>query len=349
MSSVRACTGRARPGSTRWSRTSSNIIATAAGWAISPLGKTAAARPWGWPSGGREVVLARRQVTRGRSLLRPALAAGRARAVYVHRDVREVAFSLMHKRGKTFEQLVRQGMIHQILANDRFWMAQPNILVQRYDDILADPVASVQSLAGHLGIALDQGQADRIADLYSQESNRARAEALRRGWSVPGSTSKARKMRRSATRPRSCTGTTCGRQGQVRGGPVRPPVSARPWSGSARAGSGRAAMRLDPKPARVVSLAPRQLRECAAREADIAVGLFNFLLRSGTQRFPGAARAVKRLLGMPIDTKAGATAWSDPVSLHGRSGRTDVLTGGAASDGASAERSAVGSENFPPI
>ena len=57
------------------------------------------------------------------------LAAGRACALYAYRDVRDVVFSLMHKRGKTFEEILRQGMIHQILANDRFWMAQPSVLV----------------------------------------------------------------------------------------------------------------------------------------------------------------------------------------------------------------------------
>src|SRR5947209_10846769 len=36
-----------------------------------------------------------------------ALAGGRAVAVYAYRDVRDVVFSLMHKRGIRFEQLVR--------------------------------------------------------------------------------------------------------------------------------------------------------------------------------------------------------------------------------------------------
>src|SRR3954453_335578 len=53
-----------------------------------------------------------------------AIKDGRALAVYAHRDVRDVVFSLMHKRGVSFEQLVRQGMIHQILVNDRFWSRQ---------------------------------------------------------------------------------------------------------------------------------------------------------------------------------------------------------------------------------
>ena len=109
-----------------------------------------------------------------------ALAQGRALAVYAHRDVRDVVFSLMYKRGMTFDQLLRQGMIHQILANDRFWMGQPDVLIQRYDDLLADPVGGVKELARHLGIALSASEAAQIAGLYSRESNRARSETLER-------------------------------------------------------------------------------------------------------------------------------------------------------------------------
>ena len=108
------------------------------------------------------------------------MAEGRALAVYAFRDVRDVVFSLMHKRGLTFEQLLRQGMIHQVLANDRFWMRQPNVLVQRYEEILSDPVGGVRTLADHLKIDLEDGEAEHIANEYSLESNKARTEALRR-------------------------------------------------------------------------------------------------------------------------------------------------------------------------
>ena len=111
------------------------------------------------------------------------LLAGRARALYVHRDVRDVVFSLMHKRGKTFEQILRQGMIHQILANDRFWMAQPNVLVQRYDDLVSEPVLGVMDLADHLGIRAGgwRGRADRETLLAGIEpgSNRGPQTASR--------------------------------------------------------------------------------------------------------------------------------------------------------------------------
>jgi hypothetical protein len=69
-----------------------------------------------------------------------ALASGNALAVYTLRDLREVVYSLMHKRGISFQELVRQGMIHQLLTNDRFWRRQPRVLVQRYEELISDPV-----------------------------------------------------------------------------------------------------------------------------------------------------------------------------------------------------------------
>src|SRR5689334_9157187 len=53
------------------------------------------------------------------------LAAGNARALYAYRDLREVVYSMLHKRGVSFEEFLSRGMIHQILANDRHWTAQP--------------------------------------------------------------------------------------------------------------------------------------------------------------------------------------------------------------------------------
>jgi hypothetical protein len=107
-----------------------------------------------------------------------ALAEGRARAIYAHRDLRDVVFSLMHKRGLRFEELLRQGMIHQILVNDRFWRSQPGVLVQRYEDLIAYPVAGVAELARHLGITLGVREAETIAREYSFQANRERIRRL---------------------------------------------------------------------------------------------------------------------------------------------------------------------------
>jgi hypothetical protein len=94
--------------------------------------------------------------------------------------MREVIYSLMYKRHERFEGLLRQGMIHQILANDRFWRSQPRILIQRYEELIDDPVTAVVQLGRHLGLGVTRREAQEIADLYSLESNRTRIDALRR-------------------------------------------------------------------------------------------------------------------------------------------------------------------------
>ena len=107
-----------------------------------------------------------------------ALAQGRALAVYAYRDIRDVVFSLMHKRGVIFERLVRQGMIHQILVNDRFWSTQQRVLPQRYESLIADPIAGVRELASYLGIAITDAEAADVAAEYSFQTNRRRTIEL---------------------------------------------------------------------------------------------------------------------------------------------------------------------------
>jgi Sulfotransferase domain len=106
------------------------------------------------------------------------LAEGRAVAVYAHRDVRDVVFSLMHKRKLDFQTLVTQGMVHQVLANDRFWSSQPRSITQRYDQMVDDPTTGVEQLAAHLGLTLKPGEAAEVAAEYSFQANRQRTRAL---------------------------------------------------------------------------------------------------------------------------------------------------------------------------
>ncbi len=107
-----------------------------------------------------------------------ALKSRSAVGLYSYRDLRDVVYSLMHKRGMSFDQILRAGMIHQMLGNDRYWRSFPGVLVQRYDDLLADPVRGVHEVALHLGITLESGEAERVAAEFSRESNRARSQAF---------------------------------------------------------------------------------------------------------------------------------------------------------------------------
>jgi hypothetical protein len=101
-----------------------------------------------------------------------ALTSGRALAVYSYRDLRDVAYSLMHKFAAPFEEIVeRKNLLHVCLDNDAFWTAQPRTLCQRYETIMAEPAASVAELASHLGIELGAGEAVAVAEEYSLKAN----------------------------------------------------------------------------------------------------------------------------------------------------------------------------------
>jgi hypothetical protein len=248
-----------------------------------------------------------------------ALAEGRGLAIYAYRDVREVVFSLMHKRGMTFEQLLRQGMIQQILANDRFWMARPDVLVQRYEDLLADPSQGVIELARHIGIRLDQSEAARIAGLYSHESNKARTEALRHRLQEAGVDLE------SKANAQICDPTTLLHWNHIRRG------DARSWRTLADPRQRRTLERLCgrwlkargyPADTRGPLIAKVSVRERARADVDIAVGRATFLIRITSLRYPATARALKRLLGLPALAPAGATAWADTSPPHPESKRT---------------------------
>ena len=106
------------------------------------------------------------------------LAQGRALAIYGYRDLRDVLFSWMHKTGSEFQEVVDRGFVELCLANDRFWRAQPGLLIQTYEALIANPVQGVQEIATHLGIDLLDGEAEQIAAAHSPEANRKRTSDI---------------------------------------------------------------------------------------------------------------------------------------------------------------------------
>jgi hypothetical protein len=242
-----------------------------------------------------------------------ALARGDALAVYAYRDVRDVVFSLMHKRGLTFEQLLRKGMIHQVLANDRFWMTQPGVLVQRYEHLIADPAGGVRALAEHLGIALAPGEAAQIAEEYSLESNRARTEALRRRLEQAGLNLN------DDGNAQICDSSTLLHWNHLRpGGTTSWTTQATPAQRAVLHRLCRRWLRarnyaLYPIEAQAGGILMPRLspRECIRIEVDLTIGRLAYLARAASQRFPQMAQVVKRLLGLPTIAQVGASVWQE--------------------------------------
>jgi hypothetical protein len=109
-----------------------------------------------------------------------ALRRGEAVALYARRDVRDVVFSMLHKRRVDFDAFLRQGMIHQVIENDRYWSSRPRLLVQRYRPLMDAPEAGIREIAAFLGVALPPGEAEAMARHHSLEANKKRTEAIAR-------------------------------------------------------------------------------------------------------------------------------------------------------------------------
>ena len=277
-------------------------------YAPSPTRGTAGKGPKAAPAIGWRVLKSHD----GHGCFARSIAEGRAVAIYAYRDVRDVVFSLMHKRRLTFEPLLRQGMIHQVLANDRFWTTQPNVLIQRYDDILADPVRSVRALADHLGIRPSPGEAERIASEYSLAANKARTEALRRQLEQGGVDLA------EDSNSLICDSTTLLHWNHMRDGrsgswfaestPRQRVILQRlcgSWlesHGYARLpeGVGQDAM-MDP---------PISIGERIRIELQILRGWVSYQARTASRRFPRLAAVARRALGIAESSHAGATVWS---------------------------------------
>ncbi|MCC6386231.1 MAG: glycosyltransferase [Dehalococcoidia bacterium] len=104
---------------------------------------------------------------------------GTALGLYSYRDLRDVAFSMAHKLGISFDELVAAGWLERFQAADAFWRSLPNVLVQRYEDLAADPPAAAAEIADHLGVTLTRAARDRIAAETSREAHGALVETLR--------------------------------------------------------------------------------------------------------------------------------------------------------------------------
>lgn len=116
-----------------------------------------------------------------------ALREGRALGLYAYRDLRDVAYSMIHKLRSDFDEVVvRRRILHGTLDNDRYWTAQPNLLCQRYEAMVADPVGAVAEIAAHLGLAPAAGEAEAIAAEYSMEANQRRTADLTRRLTEEG-------------------------------------------------------------------------------------------------------------------------------------------------------------------
>ena len=107
------------------------------------------------------------------------LNAGNALPIYSYRDMRDVAFSFMHKAGLTFDEMIEQKFLDKVLANDAYWRAQPRLVCQKYETVITDEIGAVAELSRAIGLDLPVVDLARIAQDYSWDANLRRTREVK--------------------------------------------------------------------------------------------------------------------------------------------------------------------------
>jgi hypothetical protein len=93
---------------------------------------------------------------------------GRAKAIYIFRDPRDIYASLKRFRpkGSDIESLKAINNEHT------FWYNLPGTYISRYDDVVNNIYGEAKNIASHLDLDITDSQAEKIADKRSIENQR---------------------------------------------------------------------------------------------------------------------------------------------------------------------------------
>ncbi len=105
---------------------------------------------------------------------------GRARVLYIHRDLRDVAASMMRIRRYTLKEVLATGLLDNAWRFKPVWTGLPGVLIQRYEEVIAEPEKAVGEICAFLELDVSR---ERIADVASSNSidvQRRKAEHVAR-------------------------------------------------------------------------------------------------------------------------------------------------------------------------
>lgn len=121
------------------------------------------------------------------------VSSGHAKAIYSHRDMRDVAASLMVLYHKDLPWVIDKGYLKDAWKNYTRWTGTKNILIQTYDYIMQSPAAAIREIAGYLGVELTEEEIKSLTSDYGIENQKKKIDTM------PGSaagTKMIRKIRR---------------------------------------------------------------------------------------------------------------------------------------------------------
>lgn len=102
-----------------------------------------------------------------------------ARMLYIFRDLRDVAASLMRYENCPLHQILESGRLESLWQHHQVWSRLPGALVQQYEQMMANPVVAAQQIARFLKLDISDESIREITHQNSLEVRRREREARR--------------------------------------------------------------------------------------------------------------------------------------------------------------------------
>lgn len=101
-----------------------------------------------------------------------AVKTGAAKAIYCHRDLPDVAASLMERNKKNLQWVIENRYLEKALKNYQKWTTLPGIFIQDYKTIINHPAKGIKEIAAFLNLTLQDGELQSLLTGYSIESQK---------------------------------------------------------------------------------------------------------------------------------------------------------------------------------
>ncbi|MEX0968008.1 MAG: sulfotransferase domain-containing protein [Bacteroidia bacterium] len=105
--------------------------------------------------------------------------AGTGKAIYSHRDLRDVAASLMVRNQKRLDWVIENGHLEKAWNNYRKWTSIPGILIQDYELIIMHPHRAITEISQFLHLDVMEEEVKRLALKYSLKNQKEELEKLK--------------------------------------------------------------------------------------------------------------------------------------------------------------------------
>jgi hypothetical protein len=106
---------------------------------------------------------------------------GFGKALYIHRDLRDVVVSFMQHHNSDFNQVWNSGMVDDAVKWGKVWEGLPGVLVQRYDKLTQDIHQGIDEICDYLKLSLPLLDRMKIANSHAIDQQHKRIANIPQG------------------------------------------------------------------------------------------------------------------------------------------------------------------------